>query len=196
MSEVTADKLNAILAEIKRNRPVVVSPLTARVGGDGTYISLGKLPQGGTSTPVTNHPFQIRSFPDPEDESENPNYVFTVYPGTINNLLPTNILDGEQLAEFSLTKNSLLYVVLDCSAASNALTACTVEAETSAPELQTPLAFALPTEYQVLLGIVYNSTVYQIVKNNLSVSGRQAYITDKNSPTPGSLPYNVFLQWG
>jgi hypothetical protein len=195
LSEITADKLNRILAEIKRNRPVVAAPLSARVTGDGTCISLLKQPAGGT-TPTTRHPFQIASFPDPESEQEDPPYLVTVDPGTINNLLPTNLLDGQNLAEFELPRNTLRYVTLKATAASNVLTACTIALESSAPSPQEPLQFALPATYDVLLGVVYNSNVRQVVFNNLSVAGRQAYITDKTDPVPGTLPYNVFLQWG
>jgi hypothetical protein len=197
LSEITADKLNRILAEIKRNRPVVAAPLSARVTGDGTHISIKQTPGGGgTSTPATFHPFQITSFADPESNPESPSYLVTLRPGTINNLLPTNILDDESLATFALPANNLQYVVLSCTAASNALTSCEIALESSPPSAQTPLAFALPTTYEVTLGIVYNTSVYQIVTTNLSVGSVQACITDKANPTPGSLPYNVFLQWG
>ena len=57
LSEITADKLNRILAEIKRNRPVVAAPLSARVTSDGTHISI-KQTLGG-STPTTTRPFEL-----------------------------------------------------------------------------------------------------------------------------------------
>ena len=197
LSEVTADKLNAILAEIKRNRPVVLYPLSARVGGDGTVISIEKLAKAsGGGTIATKHPFQIASFVDPESDPESPSYLVTVQPGTINNLLPSNIIVEESLEQFALTADTLKYVVLDCSAASNALTSCTVQLTESQPAPQVPQAFALPGNYKVVLGLVYNAVVYQIVTTNLLVASKQAYITDKTNPTPGSLPYNVFLQWG
>lgn len=194
LSEITADKLNRILAEIKRNRPVVAAPLSARVTGDGTHISI-KQPPGGGSTPTT-HPFQITSTIDPESDPEDPSYLVTVRPGTINSLLPTNLLDGEELNQFALAGDTLKYVVLSCTAASNVLTSCELSLDSSAPTGQTPLAFALPSTYKVLLGIVYNGTVHQIVNTNLSVSAKQAYITDKTNAVPGSLPYNLFLIWG
>jgi hypothetical protein len=59
LSEITADKLNRILAEIKRNRPVVAAPLSARVTGDGTHISIKQTAGGGTSAPTTSHPYKV-----------------------------------------------------------------------------------------------------------------------------------------
>jgi hypothetical protein len=198
LRELSADRLNTILTEIKRNKPKGERGITVRQDGTGTYIGLAaSLPRGGTSTPpATTHPFQINSFVDPESDPENPSYLVTVRPGTINGLLPTNILDGESLEEFALTSDALRYVVLNCSASSNALTSCTISLEEQPPDNQTPLAFALPATYKVILGVVYNSTVRQIVSSNLSVAGRQAYITDKVNPAPGTLPYNVFFVWG
>jgi hypothetical protein len=196
--ELGSERLNAIITEIKRNKPKGERGITVRQDGTGTYIGLAaSLPRGGgTSTPTTNRPFQISSFADPEDESEDPNYVLTVYPGTINNLLPTNILDGEQLYQFSLPKNLLHYVVLDCVASENTMTSCSVSLETEAPPQQEPLAFALPVDYQHLLGIVYNSTVYQIAINNIVVGSKQAWILNRDDAPPGGLPYEVYLMWG
>ena len=198
LRELSADRLNSILTEIKRNKPKGERGITVRQDGNQTWIGLAaSLPRGGgSSTPAETHPFQITSFADPESSPESPSYLVTVRPGTLNNLLPTNILDGESLAQFELPANTLRYVVLSCAAASNALTSCEIALESSPPAAQTPLAFALPTTYEVTLGIVHNTSVYQIVTTNLSVSGKQAYITDKANPTPGSIPYNVFLQWG
>lgn len=199
LRELSADRLNSILTEIKRNKPKGERGITVRQSGDGTYIGLAAaLPTGGgtTVTPTTTHPFQISSFVDPDSDPEDPSYLVTVRPGTINGLLPTNILDGAALQEFALPKDALRYVVLDCSASSNALTSCQISLDATPPNAQTPVAFALPAAYKVILGVVYNSTVRQIVNTNLSVSGKQSYITDKVNPNPGTLPYNVFFVWG
>jgi hypothetical protein len=193
LRELSADRLNTILQEIKRNKPKGERGITVRQDGTGTYIGLAaSLPRGG-GTPTASHPFKIASVQDPDNEDQ---YLVTVQPGTINSLLPTNLLDGENLEEFVLPEDTLRYVTLSCTAADNALTSCELSLESSPPAAQTPLAFALPATYEVLLGVVYNSTVRQVVNTNLTVSGRQAYITDKTNPVPGSLPYNVFLVWG
>jgi len=194
LRELSADRLNTILQEIRRNKPKGERGITVRQDGTGTYIGLAaSLPRGGgTTIAPTTHPFQINSTKDEVGDD----YTVTVRPGTINSLLPTNLMDGNELNGFALTADTLKYVVLTATAASNALTSCSLSLDSSAPGTQTPLAFALPSEYKVLLGIVYNATVHQVVNTNLSVSGKQAYITDKTNPPPGALPYDVFLQWG
>jgi hypothetical protein len=189
--QLGATTLNQILRELESLRITRVVNGTFRKLPGGTEITVAPQRGGGSST--TTHPFQISSRQDPDNENQ---YLVTVEPGTINNLLPTNLLNGQNLQTISLSADSLRYVTLKATAASNVLTACTIELESSAPSPQEPLQFALPATYDVLLGVVYNSNVRQVVFNNLSVAGRQAYITDKTNPVPGSLPYNVFLQWG
>jgi hypothetical protein len=92
LSEVTADKLNRILAEIKRNRPVVSAPLSARVTGDGTYISVRQTTGGGTS-PTASHPFEVLFRKDQQSEityvGVRQGYVFS---GLIQTTLPTGLL--------------------------------------------------------------------------------------------------------
>jgi len=195
LSEITADKLNRILSEIKRNRPVVAAPLSARVTGDGTHISI-RVPPGGTSTPAEAHPFQITSFQDPESDPENPSYLATVRPGTINALLPTDILDGGGLKQNEIPRNSLRYVVLEANSDGQQITTAAVSVESTAPEAQTPEIFGLPTTAKFLLGLVYNSNVFQIVKDNISVTGKQQFITSKANAGIGELPYEIHYVWG
>lgn len=192
--QLSSDTLNRILRELESLRITRVVNGTFKKLPGGTEIVVA--PQSGGGTIATKHPFQIASFVDPESDPESPSYLVTVQPGTINNILPSNIIGEESLEQFALSSDVLKYVVLDCSAASNALTSCTVQLTESQPAPQVPQAFALPGNYKVVLGLVYNAVVYQIVTTNLLVAGKQAYITDKTNPTPGSLPYNLFLQWG
>jgi hypothetical protein len=83
LSEITADKLNRILAEIKRNRPVVAAPLSARVTGDGTHISLrqSSAAGGGTATQATTRPFQLSIVN--AGETETPEWKVRVLPSTL-----------------------------------------------------------------------------------------------------------------
>lgn len=190
LSELNADKLNKILAELKRNRPVVAAPLTARVTGDGTHISI-KIPPRGAGTPATAHPFQIRS-----RQNEN-QYLATVHPGTINALLPTNILSGSSLTEHAYPKDQSRYVVLTGTSNGTQMTGAEISLESSAPEAQTPALFSVPTTVKILIGIVRNEQIFQIVFDNIVFSGKQHFTKDKNSAAPpGFLPYEIYFVWG
>jgi hypothetical protein len=58
--ELGSERLNAILTEIKRNKPRGERGITVRQDGTGTYIGLAaSLPQGGSSTPATTQPWDL-----------------------------------------------------------------------------------------------------------------------------------------
>jgi hypothetical protein len=195
LRELSADRLNTILKEIRQNRPRGGGGITVRQSGAGTFISLAAEATGGRggSSPTT-HPIQISSRQDPDNENQ---YLVTVRPGTINTLLPSGILDGGGLAESTIPKDQLRYVVLDASSDGQQITAASVSPESSAPSAQTPEIFGLPSSAKFLLGVVYNSNVFQVQFTNLVVTGKQQFIASKSSPAAaGELPYEIYYVWG
>jgi hypothetical protein len=82
LRELSADRLNTILQEIKRNKPKGERGITVRQDGTGTYIGLAaSLPRGGTSAPATIRPFQLAVVND--SETEEPEWKIRVYPSTL-----------------------------------------------------------------------------------------------------------------
>jgi hypothetical protein len=81
LKEVSAERLNAILTEIKRNKPVGERGITVRQSGDRTYIGLAAKMTGGTSTPATTRPFQLSTVN--EGTSEDPDWKVRVLPSTL-----------------------------------------------------------------------------------------------------------------
>ena len=191
MSEITADKLNAILAEIKRNRPVVAYPLTARVGGDGTYISMGKLPQGGSSTPATIQPWdlQARVDPDANPEDANPPYLVRVRPGTANGILPSNWDE-----EFEYPGTGLFYAKAVIATDGEAITGVTIEIDSTPPAVQEPVEFGIQNPVEYLFGLFLEGTVYRVIgAGHITISPKLWLTTEKPTlPAPGELP---FLQY-
>jgi hypothetical protein len=56
--------------------------------------------------------------------------------------------------------------------------------------------FSLPVSPQFLLGVVYNEQANNVITNNLSLTGKQQFITDKQPPAPaGQLPYEIWYVW-
>jgi hypothetical protein len=197
LRELSADRLNTILTEIRRNKPKGERGITVRQSGDGTYIGLAAtLAGGGGGAQNTAHPFQITTKTLPESNPENPTYVATVRPGTINSILPTGIFDGSGLKEHSISSDSLQYVVLEAESNGEQITSAEVVVRSSAATAQGPTIFGLPTGAEFLLGIVYNSSVYQVVKTVITVTGKQQFVTSKSSAGPGELPYNIHYVWG
>jgi hypothetical protein len=195
LSEITADKLNAILAEIKRNRPVVAYPLTARVGGDGTYISMGKLPQGGSSAPATIQPWdlQARVDPDADPEDETPPYLVRVRPGTLNGILPTNWDE-----EFEYPGTGLFYAKAVIATDGEAITGVTIEIDETAPTVQEPVEFGIAASVEYLFGLFSEGQVYRVIGAGQIVLPTRTWLVTSADPVaaPGESPYDIYYLLG
>jgi hypothetical protein len=191
LAEITSDKLNAILAEIRKNRPRGERGITVRESGDATYIGLASQ-RTVSGFQEQTHAFKINvSSPDANQ------YEATVSPGTINSLLPSNCFDGAELRKFSVTANQLVYINLNCTSDGQKITSATIAAQATAPLPQPPTLFSLPTAPTFLIGVVYNSSVYQAVTDNITVSGKQAFIKNATGNVqPGQLGYEIWYNWG
>lgn len=194
LRELSADRLNTILTEIKRNKPKGERGITVRQDGTGTYIGLAASLLRSEKKSVDPHPFQITSRQDPENENQ---YLVTVLPGTINGLLPTNAFTGSALTEFPISANELNYVKL--VGATNGTTqfvSCEIEVDQSPAEAQLPTAFTLPAAPEFLLGVVRNGTAYNTIKQSLTVTG-SVQVTEQREelPQPGELPYINYYVW-
>jgi hypothetical protein len=193
LSEITVDRLNSILAEIKRNRPRGERGITVRQAGSETWIGLAaSLPSGGgTSTPSTTHPFKVSA------SANETNVIVTVRPGTINSVLPSNTFTDNALTPLTLALDTIGHVVLTATSDGTQITSAVLSVDVAAPAAQTPVAFSVPTLAKWLLAVVFNSSVYQVVTDNLTVAGVQQFIADRASPAvPGQLPYQPYYVWG
>jgi len=194
LSEITADKLNAILAEIKRNRPVVAYPLTARVGGDGTFISLGKLPQA-SGTPATIQPWDLvaRVDPDADPEDATPPYLVRVRPGTANGILPSNWDE-----EFEYPGTGLWYAKAVIATDGEAVTGVTIVINGTAPTVQQPVEFGIATSVQYLFGLFSEGQVYRVIGAGQIVLPTRTWLVTSANPVaaPGESPYDIYYLLG
>jgi hypothetical protein len=191
--QLSSTTLNDIRRELESLRITRVVNGTFRKLPGGTEIVVASQ-RGGGGAPLDRHPFQIASTQSPDNEDQ---YLVTVRPGTINTLLPSNILDGGGLVSTAIAKDQLSYVVLDASSDGQQITTASVSVESSAPEAQTPEIFGLPSSAKFLLGLVYNSNVFQVQFTNLVVTGKQQFIASKSEPAAaGELPYEIYYVWG
>jgi hypothetical protein len=190
LSEITADKLNRILSEIKRNRPVVAAPLSARVTGDGTHISI-RVPPGGTSTPATPQPWDLiaRVDPDADSEDEDPPYLVKVRPGTLNGILPTNWDE-----EFECAGTGLHYAKAIIATDGQAITSVTIAIDDTAPAEQEPQEFAIATEIEYLFGLLAEGQVYRVIgTGSIALEPRQWLVTSAEpAASPGESPYDIY----
>jgi len=192
--QLSATTLNQILRELESLQITRVVNGTFRKLPGGTEITVA--PQRG-GAPATTHPFQIISRQDPDSNPESPSYFVSIKPGSLNELLPTNLFTDSGLNSLPLSKDTLKHVVLTGESDGQQFLNCALSLESAAPGAQEPVAFGLPQTVKFLLGVVYNSTAYQIISDNITVAGKQQYVADKVPPLDvGELPYTLYFVWG
>ncbi len=189
LSEITADKLNRILAEIKRNRPVVSAPLSARISGDGTHISIKHAP-GGSSSLASAQPWDLQARVDPNANPEDatPPYLVRVRPGTLSEFLPINWDE-----EFTLQGDQDYYAVAEVSTDGKAITSVEIKFPTTPPESQQPELFAVPSIVNVVFGIFSQGAALRtIAAGNITLSPKIWFQEARTNAEPGESLYNLY----
>jgi hypothetical protein len=188
LRELSADRLNTILTEIRRNKPKGERGITVRQSGDGTYIGLAaSLTAGKGATPATLHPFQIFSRQNPENANQ---YLVTLQPGTINGIIAGNWEDS-----FSVSSEDVRYIVLKCTTNGLVVTSSTLAAESASPASPAAEKWALSAGFDVLIGAVRGASVKQVVFNNLAATGVKRLTTEKANIEFQQLPYDNWYSW-
>lgn len=80
LKEITAERLNAVLAEIKKNRPRGERGITVRQSGDATFIGLAANFDGKTAA-ITIRPFELQVVN--ASETATPDWRVRVYASTL-----------------------------------------------------------------------------------------------------------------
>jgi hypothetical protein len=186
LSEITSDKLNRILAEIKRNRPVVAAPLSARVTGDGTYISIKRTSSGGLGS--TRQPWDLIVRKNPDNDQE---YLIRVQIGTLNNRVATNWDD-----EWAVPTNdqTLRYAAAKIATDGENITGISLVFGEEEPEEQEPTKFGLAEEIDYLFGLFYKGSVYRTTNDGNIVLSPRVWLTVDSEPAaaPGESPYDIY----
>lgn len=139
------------------------------------------------SSSVSTHPFQI--FTSTTEAGQN---SVQINPGTVNNILPNNIINNNTLRQFTYS-TSINYIILECRTNGKFINSATIKIQPAVPIVQTPVALGLPSSVEILIGGVSESTIYQIVKSNLSLSVSLAYVL--NNTSNSSLPFIPYYIW-
>jgi hypothetical protein len=187
LRELSADRLNTILTEIRRNKPKGERGITVRQSGDGTYIGLAASLASSSSPPTTTHPFQIFSRQNPDNENQ---YLVTLQPGTINGIIAGNWEDS-----FSVSSEDVRYIVLKCTTNGLVVTSSALAAENASPASPSAEKWALSAGFDVLIGAVRGASVKQVVFNNLAATGVKRLTTEKANIELQQLPYDNWYAW-
>jgi hypothetical protein len=175
--------------ERSQNRVILKIPSTPTQKG-GVYYLFGDKIKNLQEEGDESFPFQIKTF------VQGRGYEASVNPGTLNNLLPTNLFANDVLTRFSYQENSIQHVILKGLSNGKQFTSCNIIVQSQAPPAQPPTLFGLPEDVEILLGAVYNRAVYQLVKTRLELVGKQLFLKDRDEPAePGQLPYEAYFVW-
>lgn len=188
LRELSADRLNSILTEIRRNRPKGERGITVRQSGDGTYIGLAAaLPTAtGTSNPPTPQPWDLIANPDPNNENQ---YLVSVRPGTLNSLLASN---WDQV--FTVADSGLFYAKAVVSTDGEAVTSLAIQIDDQAPQLQQPVLYGIESSVEFLFGLFSAGSTYRVINNgNINVSPKVWLVTESTTTAgPGESPYDIY----
>lgn len=186
-----------ISAKEWNNMVRVVKSLRLR-GGPGLQVAYS--PQGTTAkvkvTPPTPTSTTAATGPFPFDVefsagSDVDHTTATVRPGTINGLVPTNILTTPDLAIATP-----YYLVLSATVSDGAVTSCSLSFDTSTPSGMPTAQGVPPLSFTYLLGMIIGGEWFRTIGNgSLFAQSYEVFRTSKTSPDPGTLPYDIWYSW-
>lgn len=188
--QLGASTLNAILRELESLRITRVVNGTFRKLPGGTEITVA--PQrGGGSTPATRQPWDLIARPDPESTAENPPYLVTVQPGTLNGILPSN-----WDTEFTAQPTGLYYAKAVITTDGQAITGVTIEFDTNAPSIQEPVEFGIASSIDYLFGVFAEGSVYRVIDDgDISLLPTEWLVVSANpAAQAGESPYDIYYR--
>lgn len=189
LRELSADRLNSILAEIRRNKPLSGRGVTVRQTGQGTAIDLAaSVSRGGTSTPATPQPWDLIARVDPENENQ---YLVSARPGTLNSILPSNWDE-----EFECNNTALHYAKAIIATDGTSITGVNIQINAIAPAVQEPQLFGIETTVEYLFGLFAEGQVYRVIgPGHIVLELKPGPIANPDNPRAfGELPYDIYYQ--
>jgi|GEM_PF-2324676 len=136
---------------------------------------------GGGYTAVSPFDFYLNS-----DDEE-----LKFHPGTINQVIPSNIF-----ATLALAASGTEYVVLNVNTSSGRITSANITIDSSAPGSPGILQGGPPTSFKVLLGIIVNLVGYKTIgAHSITATPVEAYRSDQATPVFGHSPYDIYYTW-
>jgi hypothetical protein len=182
--EVTSSRLNAMLEEIRRVRPLAGRGINIQQEGNGTRISAldAFAPSIAFNRP---RPWDLIT-----TDSTESSVTLKVNPGTINGILPSNFAD-----QFTVSKNSTSYAKLLITTDGRSFTSVEIEIDSSPPSTQVPEKFATPSEVEWLFGVYYEGVAFNLTGGeNITATSRQWLVTSAPIASPGESPFEIYFQ--
>lgn len=188
--KITAQLFNNIIDAIRECQ------INSVVGSGGTVATFKRGP-GGTTVSINSKRTGISSASfcpfDIITTVVTSGYEVTFRAGTINGVLPTNMLD--KLTGVTTASNTYYY--LKCTTDGKVITSSLLEKDTSLRTPAQPTADTAPTEFNIMLGY---TTTAGITEKTISCGHLQARIApslqeDANDYVAGERNYTQFYNW-
>lgn len=131
------------------------------------------------------HPFKVY-----REDTQTTKYV-KARPGTINNLVPTNIFDS-----LTITGSGVEYVVLTLSingSDSPVSSVLSIETDYPVPSATTPSA--PPSIVKDVIAVLNDGVIFQIRDTNLVATSAEVFQETIDNPDPGERDYIPWYRW-
>jgi hypothetical protein len=186
--KITADMINGIVDSIRESQVNSVVGGSFKRSAGGTTISIIAPPKKtGAVAPQTLCPFT------PIATAVTSGYEVTFQAGTINGVLPTNMLD--KLTGVTTASNNYFY--LKCTTDGKVITSSVIEKDTTLRTPVQPTADTAPTTFNIMIGYMTTDGMTDIA---ISCGHLQARIApsiqeDANTYVAGKRNYTQFYNW-
>jgi hypothetical protein len=119
-----------------------------------------------------------------------PNYTARVWPGTVNGILPGNIMQT-----FSVSGSGVN--VLKAVVSTNGQSIQSVDIQVGQAQPQVATLFSLPTTVEIAFGVIADLKIYRTIgSGNITLTPELAFVKDKDSaPSISQLVYENWYIW-
>lgn len=178
-----------ILSQLWRGENIGKGPnIRIRQNGLGGYTITGAN-QSSNSSAATSCPFDMAVSVNTGTSVMSVSFT----PGTVNGVLPSNIFTP---ATIGYTSGATVYAIVTCETNGQVITSTTLSISSTAPTAQTPVAWAAPSSFAYMVGVIVDQTAYKTIAcGNLTFAPTVAMSVPKSSVTPNVIPFDNYYTW-
>jgi hypothetical protein len=183
---------------LKRARvlPGVGIKLTETLNGTVVSLKPPRAAGGGVATKIL--PWDIVGLVgkgEPDDDGVYPNYEASVWPGTINGILPENLVENDGLKVFSFSSGVKHFVATATTDGIN-VTSVKIEIKDTPAVTQQATLVTLPTKFEAQFGLcVAGKSFRTIGDGNITSTGKEVMRESADKFEYGALNYKSWWVW-
>lgn len=190
-SVASSDRINALQDAVKflaRGDHINTgSNIRKRVGQDGfLMLTVDQKKTFSSGSTVSHFPWEIRVSTNPDTNLP----TVKVLPGTVNNMIPTNMFDN-----FDISDTGTWYIVLDIITDGDSPTDVSINQIQIPPDVIGSNMEIAPTSFSILLGVVVDKVPFQIIYQLINIQPQVTILSLKDTPVPGQPFYDINYTW-